>query len=95
MLSEKDYYRSLPDRARTFGQTGMVWLLSEPTMHSLLRAGERPAFSSGHCFDAYQVVGQFRRRLRAITDAIDARNDAIGYEYNFLKPQNIARSIAI
>lgn len=95
LISEKDYYRSLPDRARTFGQTGMVWLLSEPTMHSLLRAGERPAFTRDHCFQAYEAVGHFRRRLRAITDAIDARNDAIGFEYNFLKPQNISRSIAI
>jgi Lipoxygenase len=95
MFSEKDYYRSLPDRERTFGQTGMVWLLSEPTMHSLLRAGERPAFTREHCFEAYEAVGHFRRRLRAITDAIDARNRHIGFEYNFLKPQNIARSIAI
>lgn len=95
MLTQKDYYRALPDRARTFGQTGMVWLLSEPTTHSLLRAGEQPAFTREHCFAAYEIVGQFRRRLKTITDAIDLRNDAIGYEYNFLKPQNISRSIAI
>lgn len=95
LFTEEDYYRSLPDRERTFGQTGMVWLLSEPTAQSLLRAGECNAFSYEHCFAAYQVCGQFRRRLRAISDNIDDRNEAIGYEYNFLKPQNIARSIAI
>ena len=73
----------------------MVWLLSEPTMRSLLRAGEVPAFAREHCFAAWQVVGRFRRRLRAISDAIDARNDEIGYEYNYLKPQNIDHSISI
>lgn len=95
LFTEKDYYRSLPDRARTFGQTGMVWLLSEPTMRSLLRSGERPAFAPESCQEAYEVVGQFRRQLKAITDAIDARNAEIGFEYNFLKPQNIDRSISI
>jgi hypothetical protein len=85
----------MPDRERTFGQAGMVWLLSEPTMSSLLRSGEQPAFSREHCFQAWQVVGRFRRRLKEISDAIDARNDLIGFEYNYLKPQNIDRSIAI
>lgn len=95
LFTRDDYYRALPNRSRTFGQTGMVWLLSEPTMRSLLRAGEVPAFSRGHCFEAFQAVGRFRRRLRAISDGIDARNKRIGYEYNYLKPQNIDHSIAI
>ena len=95
LFTEQDYYAAMPDRERTFGQAGMVWLLSEPTMSSLLRAGEQPAFSREHCFQAWQVVGRFRRRLKEISDAIDARNDLIGFEYNYLKPQNIDRSIAI
>ncbi len=95
LFSERDYYGSLPDRKRTFGQTGMVWLLSEPTFSSLLRAGEITAFTREHCFEAYQVVGRFRRQLQMISDAIDTRNDEIEFEYNFLKPQNIDHSIAI
>ncbi len=95
LFTERDYYAAMPDRERTFGQAGMVWLLSEPTMSSLLRAGEQPAFSRENCFEAWQVVGRFRRRLKEISDAIDARNDLIGFEYNYLKPQNIDRSIAI
>ena len=31
----------------------MVWLLSEPTERSLLRAGERPALTRDDCFEAY------------------------------------------
>lgn len=95
LFTERDYYRSLPNRAQTFGQTGMVWLLSEPTFSSLLKAGEVRAFTREHCFEAFRVVGQFRRQLLAISDAIDARNKDIGYEYNYLKPQNIDHSIAI
>ncbi len=95
MFTEKDYYRALPDRARSFGQTGMVWLLSEPTNRSLLRAGEIPAFTHENCYQAFKIVGRFRWRLRAISDAIDERNDKIDYEYNFLKPQNIDHSISI
>jgi len=95
MFTEKDYYRALPNRARTFGQTGMVWLLSEPTFRSLLRAGEIAAFTRENCYEASQIVGRFRWRLRAISDAIDERNKQIGFEYNFLKPQNIDNSIAI
>ncbi|MDA1162930.1 MAG: lipoxygenase family protein [Planctomycetota bacterium] len=95
LFTERDFYRALPDRARALGQTGMVWLLSEPTERSILRAGELQAFTKEHCFEAYQVVGQFRRRLRAISDAIDIRNDEIGFEYNYLKPQNIDHSISI
>ena len=94
-LTEREYYKAMPDRKRTFGQSGMVWLLSEPTMHSLLRAGEQPAFSRDHCFEAWKVVARFRRRLKAISDDIDDRNEEIGFEYNYLKPQNIAHSIAI
>ena len=30
MFTKADYYKSLPDRKRALGQTGMVWLLSEP-----------------------------------------------------------------
>lgn len=95
LLTERGYYSALPDRERTFGQSGMVWLLSEPTMDSLLRSGDRPAFSREHCFEAWLVVGRFRRRLKAISDAIDARNGEIGFEYNYLKPQNIDQSISI
>jgi hypothetical protein len=95
LFSKRDYYKALPDRKRTLGQTGMVWLLSEPTERSILRAGELMAFTKEHCFEAYQVVGQFRRQLRAISDGIDLRNDEIGFEYNYLKPQNIDHSISI
>ncbi len=95
IFSERDFYRVLPNRARTFGQTGMVWLLSEPTQRSLFSAGGSPAFSSENCFEAYRVVGRFRRRLRAISDAIDQRNIEIGFPYNFLKPQNIDQSVSI
>lgn len=95
LFSRLDYYKALPDRERTLGQTGMVWLLSEPTERSILRAGELMAFTKEHCFEAYQVVGQFRRQLRAISDGIDRRNDEIGFEYNYLKPQNIDHSISI
>ncbi len=95
LFTELDYYTALPDRERTFGQSGMVWLLSEPTMSSLLRAGEQPAFTQDHCFEAWQVVGRFRRRLKAISDAINARNQLIGFDYNYLKPQNIPHSIEI
>lgn len=95
LFTKADYYKALPDWKRTLGQTGMVWLLSEPTERSILRAGELMAFTKEHCFEAYQVVGQFRRQLRAISDGIDKRNDEIGFEYNYLKPQNIDHSISI
>jgi len=95
LYSQKDFYRALPNRARTFGQTGMVWLLSEPTQHSLFRSGAIPAFSQENCFEAHRVVGRFRHRLRAVSDAIDVRNTEIGFEYNFLKPQNIDQSVSI
>ena len=95
LYSMEDFYKALPDRARTFGQTGMVWLLSEPTNRSLFRSGAIPAFSEENCFEAYRVVGRFRHRLRAISDDIDVRNEKIGYEYNFLKPQNIDQSVSI
>ena len=95
LFTKRDFYRALPDWKRALGQTGMVWLLSEPTERSILRAGELSAFTKEHCFEAYKVVGQFRRRLRAISDAIDIRNDEIGFEYNYLKPQNIDHSISI
>ncbi|MFO0816997.1 MAG: lipoxygenase family protein [Pirellulales bacterium] len=95
LFSERDYYAALPDRARTFGQTGMVWLLSEPTHRSLFQSGEIPAFSQENCFEAFRVVARFRHRLRAISDAIDLRNGQIGYQYNFLKPQNIDQSVSI
>jgi arachidonate 5-lipoxygenase len=95
LFTKADYYKALPDRKRALGQTGMVWLLSEPTERSILRAGELMAFTKEHCFEAYQVVGQFRRQLRAISDGIDLRNDEIGFEYNYLKPQNIDHSISI
>lgn len=95
LFTKADYYKALPDRKRALGQTGMVWLLSEPTERSILRAGELLAFTKEHCFEAYQVVGQFRRQLRAISDGIDLRNDEIGFEYNYLKPQNIDHSISI
>lgn len=95
LYSMKDYYSALPNRARTFGQTGMVWLLSEPTYRSLFQSGAIPAFSQENCDQAYRIVGQFRRRLRAISDRIDERNHEIGYEYNFLKPQNIDQSVSI
>lgn len=95
LFNEQDYYRALPNRARTFGQTGMVWLLSEPTFSSLLKAGEVPAFARDHCYAAYRVVARFRRQLQAISDSVDERNDEIGFEYNFLKPHNIGHSIAI
>lgn len=95
LFTKRDYYRALPDRERSLGQTGLVWLLSEPTERSILRAGELQAFTKEHCFEAYQVVGQFRRQLRAISDGIDKRNDEIGFEYNYLKPQNIDHSISI
>lgn len=96
---EKDFYKALPNRARTFGQSGMVWLLSEPTERSLLRTGESPAFAAESSPQAYEVVAQFRRRLRALSDAIEGRNEVLEatgrLPYNYLKPQNIDRSIAI
>jgi hypothetical protein len=95
----EDFFKALPDRARTFGQSGMVWILSEPTERSLLRTGESPAFAPERSPHAYRVVGQLRRRLRALSDAIEARNDALEAQgrlpYNYMKPQNIDRSIAI
>lgn len=96
---EESFFKALPNRARTFGQSGMVWILSEPTERSLLRTGESPAFAPDRSPEAYEIVGQFRRRLRALTDSIEGRNEvleALGRPpYNYLKPQNIDRSIAI
>ena len=94
-ISQAKFYASLPNRERAFAQTGLAWLLSEPTMGSILRVGEVDAFSREHCYEAFRTVGRFRRQLRAISDDIDERNEDIGYEYNFLKPQNIDHSISI
>lgn len=94
-ITEREFYAALPNRARTFGQTGMVWLLSEPTNRSLFQSGAIAAFSQESCFEAFRVVARFRHRLRAISDAIDLRNSRIGYQYTFLKPQNIDQSVSI
>jgi hypothetical protein len=93
--TEKDYWKGLPDRNVTLNQLGMVWLLSEPTERSLLRSGECPAFAPDRCFAAYETVGRFRQRLRALADALNRRNEEAEYDYTYLEPPNIDRSIAI
>ena len=95
LYTEKEFFSALPDRKRTFGQVGMVWLLSEPTERNLLRSGECEAFSPASCHQAYEIVGRYRRALREISDNIDVRNLETGIHYAHLKPQNIDRSIAI
>jgi len=74
---------------------GMVWVLSAPTQRSILQAGASPAFSPDVCFEAGEAVAAFRRRLQAISSAIDARNGELDVPYRYLDPVNISRSTDI
>ena len=97
-MDSKEFFRILPDRRACNEQTGMVWILSEPTENSLLRSGEALAFSPENNFLAYQSVGRFRRRLRWISEHIKSQNadpEVRPVPYTFLDPQNVDRSIAI
>ena len=64
-------------------------------MHSILHAGDAPAFRPNLCFEADDVIGAFRRRLVTISDDIQARNERIERPCVHLDPLNVSRSTDI
>lgn len=84
---------ALGDRRRAAAQMAMTWVLSEPTQHSLMRAGESPAFAREHCWEAHDAVIAFRLRLQAIEDECQRRQAREPAPYRYLNPWNVSRSI--
>jgi arachidonate 5-lipoxygenase len=93
--TEEDFWKALPDLRTTMAQMSMVWVLSAPTVRTLLHAGESPAFHPSICIEADELIGSFRRRLKAISDSIERRNEALDVPYRYLNPKNISRSTDI
>jgi arachidonate 15-lipoxygenase len=93
--TEEDFWKALPDLRTTMAQMSMVWVLSTPTVRTLLHSGESPAFHPSICIEADELIGSFRRRLKAISDSIERRNEALDVPYRYLNPKNISRSTDI
>jgi arachidonate 15-lipoxygenase len=94
-FNESALWRAMPDPKPALAQMGMVWILSRPTRRSLLQAGDSPAFHPTLCFEADDIIGAFRRRLNAISESIQKRNERIQRPYRYLDPTNISRSTDI
>ena len=86
---------ALPGVERTLAAIGMSWTLSQPTHHSLLTAGEVPAFAKELNPAAYDAVDALRARLRAISASIRSRNRTLAEPYTYLDPRNVGRSAGI
>lgn len=95
IYTEEAFWEALPDLRTTMAQMSMVWVLSAPTVRTLLHSGEAPAFHPSICAEADELVGSFRRRLKAISDSIERRNEALDVPYRYLNPKNISRSTDI
>lgn len=93
--SEEAFWQAMPEVGPSLAQMGMVWVLSAPTKRSILQAGGSHAFAADVCFEAGEAVAAFRRRLQAISSAIDARNAGMAVPYRYLDPVNISRSTDI
>jgi hypothetical protein len=94
-FTEREFWRALPKRQCTLAQMGMVWVLSAPTLRTLLHAGESPAFHPSLSMEADHIIGAFRRRLWTISESIGRRNATLDVPYRYLDPQNISRSTDI
>lgn len=94
-LPESAYWDGLPAVNPSMAQLGMVWVLSMPTVRSLLHTGDCPAFQPEVCRGAAEAVAAFRRRLHELSDAIDKRNESREIPYRYLDPRNISRSTDI
>lgn len=95
LYSEKDFWRAMPSRRSTLAQMGMVWVLSAPTLRTLMHSGESPAFHPSLCAEADEIIGSFRRQLASISDDIQRRNDTLDIPYRYMDPLNISRSTDI
>ncbi len=94
-LTEAQLWKAFPDIDTSLAQMGMVWVLSRPTVHSILHSGDAPAFRPELCFEADDVIGAFRRKLVAISDSIQLRNSRLEQPYVYLDPLNVSRSTDI
>lgn len=94
-FTEADLWEAMPDTETSIGQMGMVWVLSRPTIRSILHAGEAPAFHPKLCFEADDIIGAFRRRLSMVSSDIQARNERLEQPYVYLDPLNVSRSTDI
>ena len=93
--TEKDFWKAMPSRRSTLAQMGMVWVLSKPTLRTLLHSGESPAFHPSLYAEADEIIGSFRRQLASISDDIQRRNERLDIPYLYLDPMNISRSTDI
>jgi hypothetical protein len=94
-VGEEQVLAALPGVERTLAAIGMSWTLSQPTHHSLLTAGEVPAFTKELNPAAYDAVDALRARLRAISASIRSRNRTLAEPYTYLDPRNVGRSAGI
>ncbi len=94
-FTEKQFWKALPKLRTTLAQMGMVWVLSVPTVRTLMHAGESPGFQEALCAEADEIIGAFRRQLASISDDIQRRNDMLDIPYRYLDPMNISRSTDI
>ena len=94
-LPESAYWDGLPAAGPSLAQLGMVWVLSMPTLRSLVSAGESGAFQPEVCFSAAEAVAAFRRRLYQISDEVELRNAGMEVPYRYLDPINVSLSTDI
>lgn len=96
-LSTGELWRLMPPFNCSVAQLSMAWILSTPTIRSIIDAGNVPAFDRDLHPAAAEAVGAFRRRLRQISEHIQLRNVAIeeagGVPYAWLDPIRVSCSI--
>lgn len=95
IYSQQDYWNAMPSMKSSLNQMGMVWVLSVPTLRTLMHSGEAPAFHPSLCAEAEQLISGFRRQLASISNDIERRNQTLDIPYRYLDPQNISRSTDI
>lgn len=94
-ITEAQLWEAMPSLHVSLSQMGMVWVLSRPTIRTLLHSGQSPAFHPSLCYEADEIVSAFRRRLGAISEGIQRRNAPLQVGYRYLDPLNISRSTDI
>ncbi len=94
-IDEDAYFAGLPLKTPAMAQMGMVWVLSMPTVRSLLHTGDCGAFQASVCREAAESVAAFRRRMHDLSDVIALRNLSRAVPYRYLDPRNISRSTDI
>ena len=94
-VDESAYFAGLPLKTPAMAQMGMVWVLSMPTVRSLLHTGDCGAFAPNVCREASEAVAAFRRRMHDLSDQIALRNEARAVPYRYLDPRNVSRSTDI